>query len=328
MQNLRPSINSVGVKDSAMAAAAKAPAIPRGNESRRGNIGRSKRFLPAAKPRITATCKVPKCICGRSIAVSCIGRSRPWPSGGKAVDFVSDPLGFRTIEFTKDNGFLLNGKRLQIQGTCNHHDLGALGSAVNRRALERQLQMLKEMGDNALRTSHNPPDAGILGTGRRNGLCRHGRSLRRMEATPRRNTATADFSTIGRRRDLVAMIHRDRNHPVVIMWSIGNEIPEQVAGPRRRPQCTAREMAKRLSDIAHREDPTRPVTSACNNPDRPSNRLCRCAGRDGHQLPHSAIPKEKGRMLIASETASALSTRGEYGLYLDDKRRSENGPPK
>ena len=171
---------------------------------------------------------------------------------------MSVPLGLRTFEFTKDNGFLLNGKRLQIQGTCNHHDMGALGSAVNRRAIERQLEILKEMGDNALRTSHNPPAPEFLQLADEMGFVVMDEAFDEWKQgkTPHGYGRFFDDWSEG---DLMRMIDRDRNHPCVVMWSIGNEIPEQRSAKRG-------EMAKRLSDIAHKVDPSRPTVSACNNP--------------------------------------------------------------
>ena len=230
---------------------------------------------------------------------------------GKPVDVVSDRIGFRTIEFTKDNGFLLNGKRLQIQGTCNHHDLGALGSAFNRRAMERQLQILKQMGDNALRTSHNPPATEFLDLADELGFVVMDEAFDEWK-NPKTKFGYGRFFDDWSERDLVAMIQRDRNHPSVIMWSIGNEIPEQSGR-------NGGEMAKRLSDIAHREDPTRPTVSACNNPkDAVRTGFADALDVMGINYHIDNYDVDKGRTLVGSETASALSTRGHYGLYLDD----------
>ncbi|HEY2760942.1 MAG TPA: glycoside hydrolase family 2 TIM barrel-domain containing protein, partial [Pirellulales bacterium] len=242
--------------------------------------------------------------------------------GGKTVDAVSVPLGLRTFEFTKDNGFLLNGKRLQIQGTCNHHDMGALGSAVNRRAIERQLEILKEMGDNALRTSHNPPAPEFLQLADEMGFVVMDESFDEWKhgKTPH---GYGRFFDDWSERDLTRMIERDRNHPCVVMWSIGNEIPEQRS-------ANGGEMAKRLSDIAHKVDSSRPTVSACNNP----NDAVRTGFADaldvmGINYNIRNYERDKGRTLIGSETASALSTRGEYALVLNDKGEVEKlMPPK
>jgi beta-galactosidase len=243
-------------------------------------------------------------------------------AGGKTLDAVSVPLGLRTFEFTKDNGFLLNGKRLQIQGTCNHHDMGALGSAVNRRAIERQLEILKEMGDNALRTSHNPPAPEFLQLADEMGFVVMDESFDEWKhgKTPH---GYGRFFDDWSERDLTRMIERDRNHPCVVMWSIGNEIPEQRS-------ANGGEMAKRLSDIAHKVDSSRPTVSACNNP----NDAVRTGFADaldvmGINYNIRNYERDKGRTLIGSETASALSTRGEYALVLNDKGEVEKlMPPK
>lgn len=172
--------------------------------------------------------------------------------GDRLVDRYETPFGIRTIEFTADNGFLLNGRRLQIQGVCNHHDLGCLGSAVHRRAIERQLEILKAMGCNAIRTSHNPPAPELLDLCDRMGLVVMDEAFDEW-IIPKSGIryGYGRFFEEWSERDLVSLIRRDRNHPCVILWSIGNEIKEQAA-----PQGGA--MALRLADIAHREDPARP----------------------------------------------------------------------
>jgi beta-galactosidase len=178
--------------------------------------------------------------------------------GGRLVDSYETPFGIRTIEFTVDNGFLLNGKRLQIKGVCLHHDLGCLGAAVHRRGLERQIEILKAMGCNAIRTSHNPPAPELLELCDKMGMVV-------MDEIFDEWIIPKSGMTFGYKRffdewsekDLVAMLHRDRNHPSVILWSIGNEIKEQAS-----PKGEA--MAQRLADIVQREDPTRLVTSGVN----------------------------------------------------------------
>jgi beta-galactosidase len=230
---------------------------------------------------------------------------------GKVVDSLKTPIGIRTIEFTENNGFLLNGKRLQIHGVCDHHDLGALGSAFNFRALQRQLELLKEMGCNAIRTSHNPPDPALLTLADEMGFVVMDESFDEWKRS-KTKYGYGRFFDDWSERDLVSMIHRDRNHPSVVMWSIGNEIPEQSAR-------NGGEMAKRLSDIAHREDPTRPTVSACNQPANAARTgFADALGVFGINYNIKQYDVQKGHILIASETASALSTRGEYGLALDD----------
>jgi len=226
----------------------------------------------------------------------------------REVDRYATPFGIRTFECTRDRGFFLNGRRVPLQGVCNHHDLGCLGAAVYRRAIERQLEILKGMGCNAIRTSHNPPAPELLDLCDRMGLVVMDEAFDEWKAakTP---FGYGRFFDQWSERDLVSMLHRDRNHPCVVMWSIGNEISEQ--GSRN-----GYAMSKRLVDICRREDPTRPTISACNNPGG--------ADRTGFAKPLDlfginynigAYRQFKGRYaLVASETASALSTRGEYNL--------------
>ena len=234
----------------------------------------------------------------------------------KTNDWILDDnvtyFGIRTFEFTSDKGFFLNGKHVSIKGVCEHHDQGSLGSAVHKRAIERQLEILKSMGCNAIRTSHNPPDPALLDLCDRMGFLVMDESFDEWKQS-KTMYGYGRFFDEWSERDLTDMIHRDRNHPSIILWSIGNEIPEQES-------TNAYEMSKRLVDICHREDPTRPVTSACN--------LAESADKNGfskpldvfginYQLPFYRTLKGRAK-LIGSETASAVSTRGEYNLVLDN----------
>lgn len=229
--------------------------------------------------------------------------------GGKAVDCVTMPFGIRTFRFTADHGFELNGKHVPIRGVCDHHDLGPLGAAVFRRGIERQLQVLKAMGCNAIRTSHNPPAPELLDLCDRMGFVVMDEAFDEWKASKTPN-GYGRFYEKWSEPDLVSMIHRDRNHPSIVLWSIGNEIPEQ-----GRPEGGA--MARRLADICHREDPTRPVTSACNNPGG-ALKTGYAAALDvmgiNYHIEWYKKARTPGRALIASETASTLTTRGEYDL--------------
>ena len=230
---------------------------------------------------------------------------------GNTVDIKDTPFGIRSFEFTTDKGFFLNGKHVAIQGVCDHHDLGSLGAAVNKRAIERQLEILKSMGCNAIRTSHNPPDPELLDLCDRMGFVVMDEAFDEWIQNKTMNGYGKYFNEWSE-RDLKDMIHRDRNHPSIILWSIGNEIPEQGSPD-------AYEMSKRLADFCHTEDPTRPVTSACNTLD--------AAVKSGFVKPLDVIginyqlpvyQKFYGKAkLVASETASAISTRGEYNLVQD-----------
>jgi beta-galactosidase len=230
---------------------------------------------------------------------------------GNAVDNYDTPFGIRAFEFTTDKGFFLNGKHINIKGVCLHHDLGSLGAAVNKRAIERELEIMKSMGCNAIRTSHNPPAPELLD------LCDHMGFLVMDEAFDEweRNKTKygyGQFFDEWSKRDLTDMILRDKNHPSIILWSIGNEIPEQ-------DNANAYEMSKRLVDICHKEDPTRPVTSACNTPE--------AAVKSGFSKPLDVLGINynmafyntyKGKAkLFGSETSSTVSTRGAYNLIKD-----------
>jgi beta-galactosidase len=228
--------------------------------------------------------------------------------GGRVADCHATSFGIRTFEFTRDRGFFLNGRQVPLQGVCNHHDLGCLGAAVHRRGIERQLEILKGMGCNAIRTSHNPPAPELLDLCDRMGFLVMDEAFDEWKAakTP---FGYSRFFDQWSERDLVSMLRRDRNHPCIVMWSIGNEINEQ--GSR-----DGYAMSQRLADICRREDPTRPTISACNDPGG--------ADRTGFAQPLDllginynlgAYRQFRGRYaLVASETASALSTRCEYNL--------------
>jgi len=228
--------------------------------------------------------------------------------GGKCVDSFDTAFGVRTIEFTARKGFLLNGKRVPIQGTCNHHDLGALGAALNDRALERQLGILKEMGCNALRTSHNPPAPELLDLADRMGFLVWDEAFDcwRGGKRPRDYGKLFDEWHV---RDLQALVRRDRNHPSVIIWSIGNEVLEQ-----RDVQLT-----RHLAEVMRAEDPTRPVSNGYNDPDggRSSGAV---TGVDlmgvnyffDQQDQWDRDERYKDKPTIGSETSSCISSRGEY----------------
>jgi beta-galactosidase len=234
------------------------------------------------------------------------------------ADLYEQPFGFRTIEFTPRDGFKLNGKRVFLKGTCNHHDLGPLGAALNIRALERQLEILKEMGCNALRTSHNPPAPELLDLADRMGF------VVMVEAFDcwKRGKTRGDYSRLfdaWHAKDLQAMVRRERNHPSVVMWSIGNEIAEQ-NGPG---------LAKQLRDIVHAEDPTRPVTAGCNN-DRAGTNGFQTAvdvfGLNYHLEAYKRIldyPANTQKPVHTSESSSCVSSRGEYFFPVNRGKDSE-----
>jgi beta-galactosidase len=235
--------------------------------------------------------------------------------GKTPVDRYETPFGIRTIAFDKEKGFLLNGRHLRIQGVCNHGDLGALGTAVNVRALERQLEIMKGAGVNAIRTSHNPPPPELLDLCDRMGLLVMDESfdMWKISKIPNGNGYSKYFDEWSE-RDVRDMTRRDRNHPSIIMWSIGNEIPEQ-----GRPEGAA--MAKRLTGFFHEEDPTRPTTSAFNNwAGAIKNKLADevdLPGFNYQPMRYEQILKDHPNWIIyGSETASCVSSRGVYHLPI------------
>ncbi len=235
--------------------------------------------------------------------------------GGAILDSYETPFGVRTLKFDPNAGFFLNGEHIKLNGVCNHHDLGALGTAINVRALQRQLEMLADMGCNALRTSHNPPAPELLD------LCDKMGILVMDEAFDQwvRQKTALDYHLLypdWHEQDLRSMIRRDRNHPSVILWSIGNEVGEQTGGP------AGATLARELVDICHAEDPTRPTITAMNSAQAASpfpapmdtvglNYQGAGLSRGSPQYPvfHENFP---GKCVMGSETAATLSSRGVY----------------
>ncbi|HZL77124.1 MAG TPA: glycoside hydrolase family 2 TIM barrel-domain containing protein [Bacteroidales bacterium] len=176
--------------------------------------------------------------------------------GTKPVDNYTSTFGIRKIEFDKDKGFLLNGKHIKMNGVCLHHDAGCLGAAVPEQAWRRRLEILKEMGCNAIRTSHNPPAPEFLDLCDKMGFLVMDEAFDEwVEEKGQVQYGYHKYFAECSQSDLVSMIHRDRNHPSVVIWSAGNEVPDQVVD-------NGSEVLRKLIETFHREDPTRPVTQA------------------------------------------------------------------
>lgn len=246
--------------------------------------------------------------------------------GEEILDQVEMPFGVRRIEFDADEGLLVNGEKIRIQGVNNHHDLGALGAAFNERAAERQLEILQEMGANALRTAHNPPAPELLVLTDRMGIL----VLDEVFDSWYARKTDLDFHLIfedWHEPDLRAMIRRDRHHPSVILWGIGNEVGEQYT------EQEGAAVARRLVEIAHEEDPSRLTTTAMNfaKPHMPLPAEVDVIGINyqGEGIRQEPVfegterirtPPQYGRFreafpetpIMGSETSSALSTRGTY----------------
>jgi beta-galactosidase len=237
----------------------------------------------------------------------------------KAIDNYTTHTGIRYFNFDTNKGFSLNGKAMKILGVCMHHDQGALGAAVNIRALERQLQILKAMGCNAIRTSHNPPAPELLD------LCDQMGFLVMDEAFDmwKKKKSKFDYHQDWEKwhiKDLQDQVLRDRNHPSIFAWSIGNEIREQF-------DSTGVIVAGELVAIVKQLDKTRPVTSALSEANPKKNFIYQSGaldlvGLNYHQEVYADFQKNyPGQKFIGTENMSALQTRGHYDMPSDSIRR-------
>lgn len=239
---------------------------------------------------------------------------------GETTDKYTTNFGVRDIKFTRENGFQLNGKTIKLQGVCMHHDLGPLGAAVNYRATERQMQIMQSMGVNSLRTSHNPPSPELLDICDRLGIVVQVEAFDEWQIGKVPNGYNKYFKE-WHEKDLRDMIKRDRNHPCVIMWSIGNEILEQ-------GRKDGWKIAKRLNDICHDEDPTRPTTAGFNFYPAPfTNKLAHqidIVGLNYWPLNYQDVIDDYPNMIVyGSETSSQTSSRGVYHLPIDAMQKHE-----
>ncbi len=234
---------------------------------------------------------------------------------GKLVDESATSFGIRSFHFDPDKGFFLNDKPLKILGVCNHHDLGALGAAVNVRAIERQLQLLKAMGCNAIRTAHNPAAPELLDLCDKMGFLVMEEAFDMWRKKKNKFDYYADFDK-WHEQDLRAMVLRDRSHPSVFMWSIGNEIREQF-------DSSGITLSKELVAIVKQADPTRPVTAALSEWDPAKNFLYQSGALDivglnyHHEVYEGFHKHYPGKIFLGAENMSAFATRGHYGMRSD-----------
>jgi beta-galactosidase len=236
----------------------------------------------------------------------------------KLLDEYTTPFGIRYFNFDADKGFSLNGKPMKILGVCDHHDLGSLGAAVNYRALERQLQMLKAMGCNGIRTSHNPPTPELLELADKLGFIVMDEAFDCWEWGKVKYDYHLYFKE-WHKRDLEDQVLRDRNHPSVFIWSIGNEIPQQ-------GDTSALRIAPDLAAIVHSLDETRPLTAANDRPDT-TNKIIKSGaidlvGYNYHEFNYAGFhDRYPGKKFIATETTSGLESRGFYQMPSDSIMR-------
>jgi beta-galactosidase len=247
--------------------------------------------------------------------------------GERTVDEVHTTFGIRTIEFTPNDGFHLNGRRVQLKGVNLHHDQGPLGAALYPRALERQLDIMQEMGVNAIRTSHNPAAPELLDFCDRMGLLVFNELFDGWDASADLHDQS-QFDPF-MHRNVQNFVARDRNHPCVIVWSIGNEMED---GLRLRPQAEVARNVKFVVDLFKRFDATRPVTMACHRTDfLATGILDPLDVQSWNYTRKYAAAKERypDKPVVCSESAAAVSTRGFYSLpqparrqdYVDDQAR-------
>lgn len=265
--------------------------------------------------------------------------------GGKTIDEVETTTGFRSFRFDPKTGFWLNGKNFKINGVCEHHDLGCLGAAFNEDAMRRKLVKLKEMGCNAIRSSHNPPAPQLID------LCDSMGFIFMDEAFDmwRRKKTQNDYARFfdeWHERDLADLVIRDRNHPSILMWSIGNEVLEQWSS-QDTDELTLEQanlllnaghdastlahgddlspnslLTIHLADIVRRYDSSRPITAGCNEPD-PNNHLFKSGALDiigfnyHHQWAKDVPRNFPGKPFLLTESVSALQTRGYYRMPSD-----------
>ena len=237
-------------------------------------------------------------------------------SGDTLLDTYSTRFGIRTIEYIADKGFYLNGKRRKFQGVCNHHDLGPLGAAINVAALRHQLTLLKEMGCDAVRTSHNMPAPELVE------LCDEMGFMMMLEPFDEWDIAKCDngyhrFFNEWAEKDMVNMLRQYRNNPCVVMWSIGNEVPTQWSPEGYK-------VAKFLQDICHREDPTRPVTCGMDQVKSVlANGFAAMLDIPGlnyrAHLYDEAYERLPQNIILGSETSSTVSSRGVYKFPVERK---------
>jgi beta-galactosidase len=245
---------------------------------------------------------------------------------GEPVDVYETNFGIRSLEFDPDRGVIVNGEHIYLQGVNQHHDLGPLGGAFNTRAAERQIEILREMGTNAIRMAHNPPAPELLDLTDRMGMLVVNESF---DVWERRKTPL-DFHLIfpdWYEQDMRALVRRDRNHPSVIMWSTGNEVGEQYT------EEAGAEWSRTLTTIVHEEDPSRPVTASMNFAKPPMEfpgtmdvitlnyqgegirytpEYAHLVGITTHPLYNSFREAYPDKVILSSENAAALSSRGTY----------------
>jgi beta-galactosidase len=245
-------------------------------------------------------------------------------NGNAALDKESIPFGIRTFRFTADDGFYLNGKRVQLHGVCLHSDLGALGMAFNVRAMERELEIMKDMGVNAVRTSHNPPAPELLDLCDRMGIFVWDEAFDKWNATGDNSDGVAGVIP-NAERQITRLVQRDRNHPSIFVWSVGNEIGTS-ADETSDGMSFGRLAAMR--EMVLKQDATRPVGIACHTPNTVSQAVYDPLDLTGWNYGHRYDRYREmypDKPILYSESASAYSTRGYYALPIPNGKGDLGG---
>lgn len=243
-------------------------------------------------------------------------------AGNTLLDEYTTRFGIRSIAYVPEKGFMLNGAVRKFKGVCNHHDLGPLGAAINTAALRRQLTILKDMGCDAIRTSHNMPAPELVA------LCDEMGFMMMVESfdewkTPKVRNGYSKYFDAWAEKDLINMVHRDRNSPSVVMWSVGNEVPDQGTKGGQK-------LARWLQDIVHREDPTRPVTAGMDRIDAAiNNQFAATLDIAGFNYKparyEEAYNKLPQGLILGTETASTVSSRGVYKFPVVKAKEKKYG---
>ncbi len=239
---------------------------------------------------------------------------------GKEVDSYDTRFGIRSIEYIPEKGFFLNGKVTKFKGVCNHHDLGPLGAAVNKSALRHQIELLKDMGVNAIRTSHNMPAPELAELCDEMGMMLMVEPFDDWGFRPKSPNGYGSVFNEWAERDITNMVENFRNNPSVVMWSIGNEVPSQW-GPDGMRELTM------LQDLVHSLDPTRPVTCGMDQIRAVlDNGFAAALDIPGFnykpQHYDNAYERLPQKLILGSETASTVSSRGKYYFPVDFKERN------
>ena len=303
-----------------------------------GKQGKTEALLTDAEGRTVASASVPPTKDGNMMMRLWVDNPKLWSpespylytltmnqyADGKLVDSESHKVGIRTVSVSKEGGFMLNGKSRKLKGVCLHHDLGPLGAAENKAALIRQIKTMKEMGCDAIRTAHNMPSTMQMDLCDSLGMMVMAESFD-MWIYPKCKNGYAKYFKEWADRDITNLVLHHRNHPSIVMWSIGNEIPEQWSEEGVK-------ISRHLQDLCHRLDPSRTVTQGMDRAeDALKSGFAQVMDVPGFNYRVHKYEKNISQLpqgfLLGSETASTVSSRGVYKfpVVVSDKTVYDDG---